>query len=92
VATFTLTTGVDTFVGGPGANTVYGTAATLNAGDSLTGGPGTNVLQLIRQQLRSQPARELHRAIRRAVCPCPLNAKHGEEKRLSLNLNRRTRK
>jgi hypothetical protein len=44
---FTLTTGVDTFVGGPGANTVYGTAATLNAGDSLTGGPGTNVLQLI---------------------------------------------
>jgi hypothetical protein len=44
---FTLTTGVDTFVGGPGANTVYGTAATLNAGDSLTGGTGSNVLQLI---------------------------------------------
>jgi hypothetical protein len=30
-----------------GANTVYGTAATLNAGDSLTGGSGSNVLQLI---------------------------------------------
>ena len=44
---FTLTTGVDTFVGGPGANTVYGTAATLSAGDSLTGGSGSNVLQLI---------------------------------------------
>src|SRR5262249_25596131 len=44
---FTLTTGVDTFVGGPGANTVYGTAATLNAGDSLAGGTGSNVLQLI---------------------------------------------
>jgi CheY-like chemotaxis protein len=32
---------------GAGDNTVYGTAATLNAGDSLTGGPGTNVLELI---------------------------------------------
>jgi Ca2+-binding RTX toxin-like protein len=38
---------VDTFVGGAGANTVYGTAATLNAGDSLTGGSGNNVLELI---------------------------------------------
>jgi hypothetical protein len=47
MATFTLTTGADTFVGGPGANTVYGTAATLNAGDSLTGGAGTDVLALI---------------------------------------------
>jgi hypothetical protein len=47
MANFTLTTGPDTFVGGAGDNTVYGTAATLNAGDSLTGGPGTNVLELI---------------------------------------------
>jgi hypothetical protein len=39
--TFALTTGPGTFVGGPGANAVYGTAATLNAGDSLTGGSGT---------------------------------------------------
>jgi hypothetical protein len=37
----------DTFVGGAGINTVYGTAATLSAGDSLTGGAGSNVLQLI---------------------------------------------
>ena len=47
MAIFTLTTGPDTFVGGPGDNTVYGTAATLNAGDSLTGGPGTDTLALI---------------------------------------------
>jgi hypothetical protein len=38
---------VDTFVGGAGGNIVYGTAATLNAGDSLTGGSGNNLLQLI---------------------------------------------
>jgi hypothetical protein len=38
---------VDTFVGGAGDSTVYGTTATLNAGDSLTGGSGTNVLDLI---------------------------------------------
>ena len=43
MAIFTLTTGPDTFVDGAGANTVYGTAATLNAGDSLTGGSGNNV-------------------------------------------------
>jgi hypothetical protein len=47
LANFTLTTGADTFVGGAGDNTVYGTSATLNAGDSLTGGSGTNVLDLI---------------------------------------------
>jgi hypothetical protein len=46
MAIFTLTTGVDTFVGGSAGNTVYGTAATLNAGDSLTGGAGTDVLAL----------------------------------------------
>jgi hypothetical protein len=46
MATFTLTTGPDTFVGAPGSNTVNGTAATLNAGDSLTGGAGTNVRAL----------------------------------------------
>jgi hypothetical protein len=47
LASFTLTPGVDTFVGSPGDNTVYGTAATLTGGDSLTGGSGTNVLDLI---------------------------------------------
>src|SRR5262249_30850017 len=47
LATFTLTTGLDTFVGGSAGNTVYGTAATLTAGDSLTGGAGTDVLALI---------------------------------------------
>ena len=46
MAIFTLTTGPDTFVGGPGDNTVNGTAATLNPGDSLTGGTGNNVLAL----------------------------------------------
>jgi hypothetical protein len=44
---FTLTTGADTFVGGSEDNTVNGTAATLNAGDSLTGGAGTDVLTLV---------------------------------------------
>ncbi|TMJ25342.1 MAG: hypothetical protein E6G96_15885, partial [Alphaproteobacteria bacterium] len=43
---FTLTTGPDTFVGGPADDTVNGTAATLNADDSLTGGSGNNVLAL----------------------------------------------
>src|SRR5262249_6799634 len=46
MATFTLTTGADTFVGGVGDDTVNGTAATLNAGDSLAGGGGTDVLAL----------------------------------------------
>jgi hypothetical protein len=47
LATYTLTTGPDIFVGGPGDNTFYATAATLNAGDSLTGGPGTDTLVLV---------------------------------------------
>jgi hypothetical protein len=46
LAIFTLTTGADTFVGGPENNTVNGAAATLNAGDNLTGGGGTDVLVL----------------------------------------------
>jgi hypothetical protein len=46
LATFTLTTGPDTFVGDPGDNIVNATAATLNPGDSLTGGSGTNTLGL----------------------------------------------
>ena len=41
---FTLTTGPDTFAGGPEDDTVNGTAATLNAGDLLTGGGGNDVL------------------------------------------------
>ena len=47
MAIFALTTGPDTVVGGPTGNTVYATAATLNAGDSLTGGAGIDVLDLI---------------------------------------------
>ena len=47
MAIFTLTTGPDTVVGGPTGNTVYATAATLNPGDSLTGGAGIDVLDLI---------------------------------------------
>jgi hypothetical protein len=43
---FTLTTGPDTFVGGPEDDTVNGTAATLNPGDQLTGGGGNDVLAL----------------------------------------------
>ncbi len=58
VPVFNLTTGVDTFVGGPG-NSVFeaildnaaglaagGQAQTLNTGDSLTGGPLDNTLNL----------------------------------------------
>jgi hypothetical protein len=47
MANFSLTTGADTVVGGASDDTVYGTAATLNAGDSLTGGAGTDVLALV---------------------------------------------
>ena len=43
---FTLTTGPDTFVGGPEDDTVNGTAATLTGGDRLTGGGGNDVLAL----------------------------------------------
>jgi Ca2+-binding RTX toxin-like protein len=39
--------GSDTVAGGPENDTANGTAATLNAGDSLTGGAGTDVLALI---------------------------------------------
>ena len=46
MADFTFTSGADTVVGGPADDTVYATAATLNAGDSLTGGAGTDVLAL----------------------------------------------
>ena len=42
-----LTTGNDTFVAPASGSTVYGTAATLNPGDSLTGGEGTDVLVLV---------------------------------------------
>ena len=42
-----LTTVTDTIVAPASGATVYGTAATLNAGDSLTGGVGTDVLDLI---------------------------------------------
>ena len=47
MADFTLTAGADTVVGGAADDTVYATAATLNAGDSLTGGAGTDVLALV---------------------------------------------
>ena len=47
MANFTLTAGADTVVGGAANDTVYATAATLNAGDSLTGGAGTDVLALV---------------------------------------------
>ena len=40
MAKFTLTTGSNTVTGTAGDDTVYGTAATLNSGDSLTGGAG----------------------------------------------------
>ncbi len=44
---YCLTTGNDTFVAPDSGSTVYATAATLNAGDSLTGGAGIDVLALI---------------------------------------------
>ena len=46
MADFTLTTGSDTVTGTDGNDTVNGTAATLNSGDSLTGGAGTDTLAL----------------------------------------------
>ena len=46
MANFTLTVDADTVAGGAADDTVNGTAATLNAGDSLTGGAGTDVLAL----------------------------------------------
>jgi len=47
MANFTLTIGADTVIGGAADDTVYATAATLNTGDSLTGGAGTDVLALV---------------------------------------------
>src|ERR1051325_10213054 len=46
MTTFTLTTNPDTVVGGAADDAVFGTAATLNSGDSLTGGPGSDALGL----------------------------------------------
>jgi hypothetical protein len=44
---FSLTTGNDTIVTPSSGSTVFTTAGTLNAGDSLTGGAGIDVLQLV---------------------------------------------
>src|SRR5262249_16035288 len=41
---FTLTTGIDTVLFASGTNTVFGDNATLNTGDRLTGGTGTDTL------------------------------------------------
>src|SRR2546421_6068964 len=46
MATFTLTSAPDTIDGTAADDAVNGTAATLNAGDRLTGGAGTDVLAL----------------------------------------------
>jgi hypothetical protein len=47
MATFNLTTGNDVIVTPASGSTVYATADTLNPGDSLTGGPGVDVLELM---------------------------------------------
>ena len=47
MATFSLTTGDDVVVAPASGSTVYANAATLNPGDSLTGGPGVDALELI---------------------------------------------
>src|SRR6187401_341211 len=44
---FTLTPGSDTVVCGGADDILSATAATLNAGDSLTGGAGTDILALV---------------------------------------------
>ena len=41
-----LTTGVDTIIAPDGGSTAVATSVTLNSGDSLTGGAGTDVLML----------------------------------------------
>ena len=46
MADFTLTTGSDTVTGTASNDTVNGSAATLNYGDILTGGAGTDTLAL----------------------------------------------
>ncbi|MGX5844399.1 beta strand repeat-containing protein, partial [Mesorhizobium sp. ArgA1] len=43
---FTLTTGTDTVLYSSGTNTVNGTTATLNLTDKLTGGPGSDTLNI----------------------------------------------
>ena len=47
MANFTLTPDADTVVGSTVDDTIIATAATLNAGDSLTGGAGADVLVLV---------------------------------------------
>jgi hypothetical protein len=47
MADFSLSVGADTVVGAAADDTVYGTAATLNAGDRLTGGAGADALVLV---------------------------------------------
>jgi hypothetical protein len=47
MAIFNLTTGNDIIVAPDSGSTVYATAATLNPGDSLTGGLGMDVLELM---------------------------------------------
>jgi hypothetical protein len=47
MATFSLTTGNDVVAAPASGSTVYANAATLNPGDSLTGGPGVDVLDLV---------------------------------------------
>ena len=72
MADFTLTTGADTVAGGAADDTAYATAATLNAGDSLTGGAGTDVLAVGRQRhLPRRPAGDLHRALRTSRSTTP---------------------
>jgi hypothetical protein len=44
---FSLTTGNDVVVAPASGSTVYADATTLNPGDSLTGGPGVDVLELM---------------------------------------------
>ena len=47
MANFSLTADADTVVGGAADDTVFATAATLSAGDRLTGGAGLDVLGLV---------------------------------------------
>jgi hypothetical protein len=47
MTTYKLTTGNDVVVAPASGSTVYANALTLNPGDSLTGGSGVDVLDLI---------------------------------------------
>ena len=61
MANFTLTVNADTVVGTAADDTVSATAGSLNEGDSLTGGAGTDVLTLVGSMtFPRRPARELH--------------------------------